>query len=87
MSRGYPSVTALLGLLAIVGYQNRDKIAEWVNAAQRKASGPTQLGGLLAGAARGYVGPMDFATWLIASREDCSSHRLRVPSNKPDTVK
>jgi hypothetical protein len=28
MSRGLPSMTALLGLLAIVGYQNRDKIAE-----------------------------------------------------------
>ena len=28
MSRGYPSMTALLGLLAIAGYQNRDKIAE-----------------------------------------------------------
>jgi uncharacterized protein YidB (DUF937 family) len=27
-SRGYPSMTALLGLLAILGYQNRDKIAE-----------------------------------------------------------
>ena len=25
MSRGYPSMTALLGLLAIAGYQNRDK--------------------------------------------------------------
>ena len=37
MSRGYPSMTALLGLLAVAGYQNRDKIAEWLNAAQRKA--------------------------------------------------
>lgn len=30
MSRGLPSMTALLGLLAIAGYQNRDKIGEWV---------------------------------------------------------
>ena len=37
MSCGYPSMTALLGLLAVAGYQNRDKIAEWLNAAQRKA--------------------------------------------------
>ena len=37
MSRGYPSMTALLGLLAVAGYQNKDKIAEWLNAAQRKA--------------------------------------------------
>jgi uncharacterized protein YidB (DUF937 family) len=28
MSRGYPSMIALLGLLAIAGYQNRDKLAE-----------------------------------------------------------
>ena len=28
MNRGMPSLTALLGLLAIAGYQNRDKLAE-----------------------------------------------------------
>lgn len=28
--RGFPSMTALLGLLAIAGYQNRDKIGEWI---------------------------------------------------------
>jgi uncharacterized protein YidB (DUF937 family) len=58
MSRGYPSMTALLALLAMAGYQNRDKIAEWLNAVQRKAgtpqggatSGPPgKLGSLLAG--------------------------------------
>ena len=27
MSRGFPSMTALLGLLAVAGYQNREKIA------------------------------------------------------------
>jgi uncharacterized protein YidB (DUF937 family) len=31
MSRGLPSMTALLGLLAVAGYQNRDKIAELVS--------------------------------------------------------
>ncbi|MDP4023897.1 YidB family protein [Methylobacterium sp. NEAU 140] len=30
MSKGYPSMTALLGLLAVAGYQNRDKIADWL---------------------------------------------------------
>ncbi|WP_431015508.1 YidB family protein [Bradyrhizobium pachyrhizi] len=31
MSRGMPSLTALLGLLAIAGYQNRDKLAEMLS--------------------------------------------------------
>ena len=30
MSRGFPSMTALLGLLAVAGYQHRDKIAEFL---------------------------------------------------------
>ena len=33
MSRGFPSMTALLGLLAIAGYQNRDKITEMLRGA------------------------------------------------------
>lgn len=33
MSRGLPSMTALLGLLALAGYQNRDKIAEMLKGA------------------------------------------------------
>ena len=31
MSRGYPSMTALLGLLAVAGFQNRDKITEMLS--------------------------------------------------------
>jgi uncharacterized protein YidB (DUF937 family) len=66
MSRGYPSLTALLGLLAVAGYQNRDKISEWIKMAQSKmdappsgsgpaASGspPGQLGGMLGGTSIG----------------------------------
>jgi len=30
MRRGFPSMTALLGVLAIAGYQNREKLAEMV---------------------------------------------------------
>ncbi|GJE37795.1 YidB family protein [Methylobacterium persicinum] len=30
MSKGYPSMTALLGLLAVAGFQHRDKIGEWL---------------------------------------------------------
>lgn len=39
MSKGYPSMTALLGLLAMAGYQNRDKIAEWLGSSHRDARG------------------------------------------------
>lgn len=61
MSRGYPSMTALLGLLAMAGYQNRDKIAEMIGGLGQGApgaapghgkapsSGQGGLGGLLAG--------------------------------------
>ena len=33
MNRGFPSMTALLGLIAIAGYQNRDKLAELLRGA------------------------------------------------------
>jgi len=51
MSRGFPSMTALLGLLAIAGYQNRDKLAEMLGGIKQgtsgNAQGQTGLGGLL----------------------------------------
>lgn len=51
MSRGMPSMTALLGLLAIAGYQNRDKLAEMLGGAGAKpgpgGSPEPGLGGLL----------------------------------------
>jgi uncharacterized protein YidB (DUF937 family) len=40
MSRGFPSMTALLGLLALAGYQNRDKIAEMLRGAGANATTP-----------------------------------------------
>jgi uncharacterized protein YidB (DUF937 family) len=42
MTRGYPSMTALLALLAVAGYQNRDKIAEWLKTGQQKMGTPGQ---------------------------------------------
>ena len=33
MSRGFPSMTALLGMLALAGYQNRDKLSELLKGA------------------------------------------------------
>ena len=69
MSRGTPSMIALLGLLAVAGYQNRDKIAEVLGGRkQAPADAPGQnnqagkqggvlgnLGGLLSGASVGSV--------------------------------
>ena len=49
MSRGYPSMTALLAVLAIAGYQNRDKIAEWLKNAQGKLESPSRGSGASAG--------------------------------------
>ena len=43
MSRGYPSLTALLALLAFAGYQNRDKLADLLRGAQRSPEAPPQV--------------------------------------------
>ena len=68
MSRGMPSMVALLGLLAVAGYQNRDKIAEMLGGSRQAPGGQGQpnppsgdggvlgkLGGLLGGASAGSV--------------------------------
>ncbi len=44
MTNGYPSMTALLGLLAVAGYQHRDKLAEMLGGGSG-ASGGAQAGG------------------------------------------
>ena len=67
MNRGMPSMMALLGLLAVAGYQNRDKIAEMLGGPQQgpggrsEPNGPSgegvlgKLGGLLGGASAGSM--------------------------------
>jgi len=40
MNSGFPSMTALLGLLAVAGYQNRDKIAEMLGGGRQSAPAP-----------------------------------------------
>ena len=50
MSRGFPSMTALLGLVAMAGYQNKDKIAEMLGGIGKGTSTPQgqgELGGIL----------------------------------------
>jgi uncharacterized protein YidB (DUF937 family) len=52
MSREMPSLTALLGMLALAGYQNRDKLAEIFNSAVSQANiggKPQGSGDLLGG--------------------------------------
>ena len=68
MSRGMPSMVALLGLLAVAGYQNRDKIAEVLGGSKQEPGGRSgrhdqpgqggvldKLGGLFGGASAGSV--------------------------------
>ena len=69
MNRGMPSMVALLGLLAVAGYQNRDKLTEMLGGMkQGPGSAPGQsnpqgglggvlgkLGGVLGGASAGSV--------------------------------
>jgi uncharacterized protein YidB (DUF937 family) len=45
-------MTALLAVLAIAGYQNRDKIAEWLKNAQRKLDSPPRGSSASAGGGR-----------------------------------
>ena len=63
MSDGFPSMTALLGLLALAGYQNKDKLAELLGGASQGASAPASssaapggLSGLAGGSAGGLGG-------------------------------
>ena len=54
MSDGYPSMTALLGLLALAGYQNRDKLGELLGGGQ---GGPSAAGSGAAPASGPESGP------------------------------
>jgi uncharacterized protein YidB (DUF937 family) len=59
MSRGFPSMTGLLGLLAVAGYQNRDKIAEMLSGSGQGtpgAAGQSGIGGLLGQLSRSFTG-------------------------------
>ena len=51
-------MTALLALLAMAGYQNRDKIAEWLKTAQSKMNSPTEGSGAGAGAGGSLPGKL-----------------------------
>src|SRR3954451_9088854 len=59
MSRGFPSMPALLGLLAVAGYQNRDKIAEMLRGAGGGAAAPGQTGPGAQGQSGGLGGVLE----------------------------
>ena len=91
MSRGFPSMTALLGLLAIAGYQNRDRIAEMLGGlGQGKSGAPneTGLGGLL-GELGGSLGGTSAGGVLrrransLSSSNKTDKARPRNPGSKP----
>ncbi len=92
MARGSPSLTALLGLLAVAGYQNRDKITEWLRGAagssQPNASAaPGNLGGLLSGTSIGEVLGGGLRDLVNAFKEsghgDAADSWVGKGSNKP----
>ncbi|KQO56196.1 hypothetical protein ASF27_13295 [Methylobacterium sp. Leaf102] len=83
MSKGYPSMTALLGLLAVAGYQNRDKIAELLKSGSAGAahgtvphvpqgSGSSNLGNL--GSLLGGVGTAGVGGLIASGLSELVDH-------------
>ena len=89
MSRGLPSMTALLGLLAIAGYQNRDKIAEMLRGLGRTSLALTSKGALAAGLANwvsGAPAPEAFSVVGSASSWSASSRAARAKPQSPGST-
>ncbi len=80
MSRGMPSMIALLGLLAAAGYQNRDKIAEVLGGLKQEPGGepspanaPRVQGGVL-GNLGGLIGGAGIGSVLSGGLRDLVEH-------------
>lgn len=56
MSNGFPSMTALLGLLAVAGFQNRDKLGELLGGLGQGSAPASPQGGNLSGPESGSGG-------------------------------
>ena len=85
MSRG-PSMTALLALLAIAGYQNRDKIAEMLRGSAQdtpEADKQNGLGGLLSQLG---VGGASAGGILSGGQGDTAGSWVGTGPNKPCTA-
>jgi uncharacterized protein YidB (DUF937 family) len=99
MNRGFPSLTALLGLLAIAGYQNRDKLAEMLRGTQaksgpgsddprgRREATPDSLGSLLSGTSVGGLlgsGLRDLIdSFKTSGQGEIADSWVRTGPNKP----
>ena len=55
MSRGFPSMTALLGLLALAGYQNRDKLINNPSNSMYQITGTVNGRDYVLGINRGHI--------------------------------
>lgn len=80
MSRGMPSMIALLGLLAAAGYQNRDKIGEFLGGLKQDPGGepgtanpPGAQGGVL-GNLGGLIGGAGIGSVLSGGLRDLVDH-------------
>jgi uncharacterized protein YidB (DUF937 family) len=89
MNRGLPSMTALLGVLALAGYQNRDKLAEMLRGAGGRQAGPPGeagqaggadpgIGGVLAGGIREIVD-----RFRAAGQGEAAESWVRTGPNRP----
>ena len=95
MSNSMPSMTALLGLLALAGYQNRDKISEMLKGATASASQPPTgtphtpaLGGLL-GNLSGMLGGVGAGVFSAEGSENClrsSSRTVTAKQHSPGST-
>jgi uncharacterized protein YidB (DUF937 family) len=97
MSRGYPSMTALLALLAIAGYQNRDKIAEALGKLGTDKPGAEGQSGIkdlfsqlgLGGASAGGIlsGGLDelIERFKQSGQNDTAESWVKIGANKPCT--
>jgi uncharacterized protein YidB (DUF937 family) len=63
MSKGYPSMTALLGLLAVAGFQNRDKLAELFHS--HDSAGHSQPPAVSAHSSTGGPNPLSALSGLL----------------------
>ena len=70
MARGMPSLAALLGLVAVAGYQNRDKIGEFV----KNITGPGGAGAGIADSVKKTMGNGPLATSISGGLGELVDH-------------